>query len=324
MTSNRSKRTGRAEAGPDGLPRPVRGSRSPSPVGASPLGHNSLSRSPWGRSPLGRSPVSRSPLSRSPLSRLLQAFDPDSDDRPAIALQVSVPLNDVEQPVHHHRKGQLVLAQHGAVSCHVPGALWLVPPQHAVWIPGGLPHSNRATDNARLSLLFIEPGAVAMPARCCTLAISPLVREMIGHLANQGPDYPRDSATARLVAVLLEQLSVDPVERLHLPVPDHPRLRLLAETLAADPSDRTTLTTWAGRLAMSDRTLARLIQRETGLTFGRWRRQLQLMVALQQLAVGTPVQQVAGNLGYDSVTAFITMFRQVFGRSPGQYFAALR
>jgi AraC-like DNA-binding protein len=75
---------------------------------------------------------------------------------------------------------------------------------------------------------------------------------------------------------------------------------------------------------MSERTLARLVVRETGLTFGRWRQQLHLIVALRQLAAEDSVQRVAGNLGYDSVTAFITMFKKALGQSPTQYFAALR
>jgi len=33
---------------------------------------------------------------------------------------------------------------------------------------------------------------------------------------------------------------------------------------------------------------------------------------------------VAGNLGYDSVTAFITMFKKALGKPPAQYFAALQ
>ena len=37
-----------------------------------------------------------------------------------------------------------------------------------------------------------------------------------------------------------------------------------------------------------------------------------------------PVQQVASNLGYDSVTAFITMFKKSLGKPPAQYFASLR
>lgn len=54
--------------------------------------------------------------------------------------------------------------------------MWMVPPQYAVWVPGQLSHSNRATPGAQVCFLFIEPGAAPMPDRCCTLKISPLVR----------------------------------------------------------------------------------------------------------------------------------------------------
>lgn len=251
-------------------------------------------------------------------------FDPDGDDRPATALGLTVGPNEAEQPVHAHRKGQLALAVHGAMTCEAPRAKWLVPPNHAIWIPGGTPHSNDATDNAQVYFLFIEPGAAPMPGECCTLAISPLVRELIVHLAGQGQDYPPQGTTARLVAVLLEHLTLAPVEMLSLPMPGNARLRRVAQALESDPSDRTTLVQWAGRLAMSDRSLARLVRRETGLTFGRWRQQLHLMVALRELASGATVQQVAGRLGYGSVTAFITMFKKALGQPPASYFAALR
>ncbi|ODT81446.1 MAG: AraC family transcriptional regulator [Pelagibacterium sp. SCN 64-44] len=251
-------------------------------------------------------------------------FDPDAHAQPAVALRLDVEDNDVEQPVHQHRKGQLVLAVRGGVTCEVSKAIWIVPPQHAVWIPGGMPHSNSATDNARIYFLFIEPNAARMPEDCCTLAVSPLLRELIHYLAEQDPAYTHDSPTARLVGVLLEQLVVAPVEQLHLPMSNHAKIRRIAKTLIADPADRTTLAQWAQRLAMSERSLARLVTKETGLTFGRWRQQLHLIVALRQLSSGTTVQQVAGNLGYDSVTAFITMFKKALGQPPAQYFAGLR
>ncbi len=259
-----------------------------------------------------------------PLDQSLCRFDPDMDDRPAAALLLEVEQNDMEQPVHRHRKGQLVMALHGGVVCEVPKAMWMAPPNHAIWIPGGMPHSNRATDNARICFLFIEPGAAPMPGECCTLAVSPMVRELILHLAGQAPAYPHEGATARVAAVLLEQLADTPIEQLHLPISGHPKIRRIADALTENPADRRTLAHWARGLAMSERSLARLVQRETGLTFGRWRQQWHLIVALRQLAGGATVQQTAGDLGYDSVTAFITMFKKALGQPPAQYFAALR
>lgn len=253
-----------------------------------------------------------------------EEFDSDLFAQAAIALKVAPDLNDSGARSHDHRKGQLILSLHGAVSCEVRNALWLVPPQHAVWIPGGMPHSCRMTENARTCFLFVEPGAAAMPEECCTVAITPLVREMILHLAEQETAYRSESKTARLVAVLLEQLSDAPLKELHLPISDHPKIKQIADTLFACPDDRTTLREWATRLAISERSLARLVERTTGLSFGRWRQQLHLMIALSHLAEGVSVQRVAGILGYDSVNAFITMFKKALGKPPTQYFSALR
>ncbi|MEX3628729.1 MAG: helix-turn-helix domain-containing protein [Burkholderia sp.] len=58
---------------------------------------------------------------------------------------------------------------------------------------------------------------------------------------------------------------------------------------------------------------------ETGMSFGRWRRQLHIVVAIQKLSTGLSVQRVAAELGYESVNAFITMFKKVLGKTPGHY-----
>jgi len=254
----------------------------------------------------------------------LQDFDDlDDIDQPAVALRMHLDDHVAEIPIHQHRKGQLVLALHGAVTCQVEGAFWIVPPQCGVWIPGDMPHSNRATPNARLCYLFAEPSIAHLPNDCCTLSISPMVREIILHLADAPLDYDRGGHIDRLAHFLLDELALMPVERLYLPISDHPKIRKMADTLNASPGDRSTIVQWAKRLAMSERSLARLVVKETGLTFGRWRQQLHLLVAIRELAGGASVQRVSSDLGYESVTAFITMFKKALGHPPGRYFAAL-
>ena len=56
-----------------------------------------------------------------------------------------------------------------------------------------------------------------------------------------------------------------------------------------------------------------------GMSFGRWRQQLQLMLAVKWLGTGASVQQVADRLGYESAGSFVTMFRKALGTSPGRY-----
>lgn len=251
----------------------------------------------------------------------LLRFDPDLHSQAAIALHVDVVAGAQEQDIHAHRKGQLVLALHGAVMCEVEQAICLVPSGHAVWIPGGLLHRNRITENARLCFLFIEPDAVTMPVHSCTLKISSLVQELILHLAQQSFPYVEDSLSARLVAVLFELLDKQPVEQLYLPISAEPRLHKITRAWSSSTSERRTLEQWAEYLGMSSRSLARLVHKETGMSFGRWQQQWLLMVALRLLASDMSVQQVALELGYNSVTAFITMFKKAMGQPPARYFA---
>ncbi|EPL8002788.1 AraC family transcriptional regulator [Klebsiella aerogenes] len=253
----------------------------------------------------------------------LDGYEPDSGHEAALAFRIQVVDDEQFIPRHQHRKGQLILALHGALTCEVDNAMWMVPPLYAVWVPGQLPHSNRATPGAQVCFLFIEPGAAPMPEHCCTLKISPLVRELIMTLAERGREALDAPPTQRLVQVLFDELPQQPQEHLQLPVSGHPKIRRMADTMARDPAHWQTLSQWAGAFAMSERNLARLVVRETGLSFRRWRHQLQLILALQMLVRGQTVQQTAQTLGYDSTTAFITMFKKGLGQTPGRYHASL-
>ena len=51
-------------------------------------------------------------------------------------------------------------------------------------------------------------------------------------------------------------------------------------------------------------------------------RSVRLLRALERLAAGASVTEVAFDLGYDSPSAFVTMFRRALGTTPGRYFAS--
>jgi len=241
---------------------------------------------------------------------------------PVMAHRVDVEEREREVPIHVHRSGQLVMALRGAVSCDVPGAMWMVPPQAGVWIPGGTPHSNHSTANAVIFYLFVARDAAPLPASCCTLRISPMLGEMIQYLAEQPPSYEPGGPTDRLAHVLLDQLCAMPKEEVSLPMPEDARLRKVSRAMMRDPSDRRTQKDWAHQLGMSERTLNRLCTALTGLSFGRWRTNARLRAALFLLAADTAVSVVARRVGYSTPSAFIAAFRGALGVSPGAYFAA--
>ena len=251
-------------------------------------------------------------------------FDFEKMDARVAAVRIRTQALAEELPTHQHPQGQLAMLLRGTVTCEVPGALWMAPLHGGFWIPGGVPHSLRVSADGNACFLFVDDAATVMPQTCCSLSISPLLRELILHVAALSEGAQRDQQAQRLHAVLLDQLVRMPTEAMHLPVSEEPRLRRLINALMRDPADRTTAAQWASRLAMSERTLTRLVQLETGMSFGRWSQRLRLIEALQRLNSGLSVQRVADELGYDSVSAFIAMFRKAMGQPPARYLAQRR
>jgi AraC-like DNA-binding protein/quercetin dioxygenase-like cupin family protein len=252
-------------------------------------------------------------------------FAPEDVPRAVVAVGGSIVTKGMELPVHEHRKAELILTLRGVVRCEADQGVWIVPPRCAVWIPDNVPHSVTFAGQVEVYVLFVGPDvASALPRQCCTLSISPLLQHLLLHVTQMPVLYDVDGADGRMVKVLLDQLSVAPVERLNFPMPVDARLRRIAAALMADPSDRATIDEWAGRMAVAPRTLTRTLQRETGMSFGRWRQQLHILIALQRLDQGASVQAVAFDLGYEGASAFVTMFRKALGKPPARYLAERR
>ncbi|UWU66150.1 helix-turn-helix domain-containing protein [Bradyrhizobium sp. NC92] len=233
--------------------------------------------------------------------------------------------NDWTYGRHRHRKAQLLYSLRGIVCCEMANAAWLVPPGCALWIPAQLAHSARGAGLVEYHCLYIEPNsAKSFPTTCCTISISPLVRELILKLAQLPECYPLGGREDRLVMTLIDELSDAPISSLNLPMPGEARLRRLAEMLIADPSAKTSFSNWANSLGMSERTLSRLLLQEIGMSFGRWRHQLHVILAVQRIASGESVKTVALELGYENASSFVNMFRKTLGKPPVRYLAEHR
>lgn len=62
----------------------------------------------------------------------LDGYDPDSQHDAAVAFRIRVVAQEQFIPLHQHRKGQLIMALGGAITCEVESAMLMVPPQYAV------------------------------------------------------------------------------------------------------------------------------------------------------------------------------------------------
>ncbi|QLA17611.1 helix-turn-helix domain-containing protein [Desulfolutivibrio sulfoxidireducens] len=241
--------------------------------------------------------------------------------RPVLADSREIPPSRPSPP-HCHFRGQLVHASAGVMTITTPDGIWVTPPHLALWVPSMTLHHVRVYGRLSLKTLYILPEAAPhMPLSCRVVPVSPLLRELIVHACAFPRDYDPGGPEGRVMAVILDQMRVLPVAPLYLPMPRDPRLSGLCRRLLDEPGDRRTLPELAAGVGAADRTLLRLFLKETGLTFRIWRRQATLLVALRKLAAGESVTAVALDLGYESQSAFIAMFRRALGVTPGRYFA---
>ncbi|MCH9650483.1 MAG: helix-turn-helix transcriptional regulator [Deltaproteobacteria bacterium] len=226
---------------------------------------------------------------------------------------------------HSHPWDQLVYASRGVVTVETEAGSWVVPPFRAVWVPSDRQHRLWAAGYLALRTLYFSSGAApALPRECCVFSIPPLLRELILHLVSLPQLDLEKAAHQRLVGVFFDLTETLPQEPLSLPAPKDERAKRLAKLLREQPGDQRTLKDLANAVGASSRTLERLFVAETGLTFQAWRRQIRLQKALVLLADQTPVTEVSFAVGYDSPSAFISMFRRALGQTPGRYFSSPR
>lgn len=222
---------------------------------------------------------------------------------------------------HSHAWYQLIYAIEGTMMVTTETGMWVVPPHRAVWVPPGIVHQISYPVFTRERHLYIDCNARSdLPDRCMVLDVSPLLRELIRAASLLPVEYDLEGADGRLMEVLLDQLRPPRNDQLHLPMPHDPRLLKICNYLQTDPADNRTLEDWSRESGASSRTLARLFMRETGMPFREWRQKLRLLHALEKLANNRPVTEVALDLGYDTPSAFISMFRKAMGKTPGTYF----
>jgi AraC-like DNA-binding protein len=231
---------------------------------------------------------------------------------------------------HRHDDHQIVYAGRGVLTVETGAGSWVAPATRAIWIPAGTVHAHRAHRAADLHTIGLPAGdGPPLSDRPAVLNVAPLLRELI--LAYTRPPHDDTPARGRLRAVLvdqlhdqlhdqfLDQLPASPHQPLHLPLPREPRLAAVCALLRADPGDQRTLAALGRATGAGERTLSRLFGAELGMTFPQWRTQLRLHHALLLLADGVPVSTVARRCGWASASAFIDVFRRMFGHTPGAH-----
>jgi AraC-like DNA-binding protein len=250
-------------------------------------------------------------------------LDRKSDKRSElVTLAYDYPRNYFVPP-HFHDADQLVFARDGVMTVHTAHGVWVVPPLRAVWIPHDVVHSIAMSGVVSMRTLYFAPRFVKdAPKTCSVFNVSPLLRELILHACGFPRLSKRVATERKIMDLIVDQFEASKTIPLQLPQPSDSRAQRVAEMLISDPTDSRSLEEICKDCGASKRTVERLFQEETKMTFGRWRQQLRLLHGLRSLASGAKVTTAALDAGYNSPSAFISAFRKSMGFTPKQYYEA--
>jgi len=223
-------------------------------------------------------------------------------------------------PAHNHPEAQLCGLDSGLAILETDAGAWMCPPGRCVWIPAGMAHSLRSC--GKISGWMVRVNArenAGLPTEPRILALSSLLKQIVVRMMTWVENPKASPARQRLVDVLHDEISAASQIQLHLPAPRDPALKRLATRLAEGPEGARDLAALAREVGLSERSLFRNFQKETGLSPGQWRRQMQVLRSLELLADGRSVTETSFEVGYESTGAFIRAFRQIVGVTPTVY-----
>jgi AraC-like DNA-binding protein/mannose-6-phosphate isomerase-like protein (cupin superfamily) len=217
---------------------------------------------------------------------------------------------------HAHALHELVWVRGGTMTVRLADRVLTVPEGQGLWIPAGTVHSGRMTahtelcdayfDTERSPVVFAEPTGIQM---------TPVLESLLTHL--EDPDL-ESGPRLRAEAVVFDVLA-PATRQISLQVPRGRRVAPIVAALLADPANDRSLSDWAVSLDVSERTVTRAFRQATGLSFVQWRQTLRVHRALELIAAGLEVQEVAERLGYAQPSTFIVSFKRVLGTTPGAY-----
>lgn len=253
---------------------------------------------------------------------LVTQFDPRRDVSVVTLAHEFVPGSRV--PDHAHGSDQLIYATHGVMEVSAERSSWLIPPQFSVWIPARMTHRIRMPGRVSMRTLYFRRGLVLRPRdECSVLHVTPLLGELVVEAVRIGSLRTANRLHRALRDLIVSHLEAATSFATRITLPKDPRAAAVGEACISGQADGPSLISLCRKAGVSVRTIERVFQREVGMSFESWRRQVRVMKAIELLVGGCPVKKVAAEVGYQQSSAFVEMFRRALGQTPRAWVAEL-
>ena len=223
----------------------------------------------------------------------------------------------------------LLCASAGVLRLEAEGQAWLLPPARAALIEAGRPIRVSIEQPVRTASVLFDTGFVAAPPAPLTVFdLSGLARALVAECGAWGPSEEPLTAYAQTLFAALAAVTWRLAEQpspVVVPAGRSPELRRALRLTEQRLGDEIRFEEVADQVSLAPRSLARRFEEETGMTWRAVLRRMRVLRAIEELAAGdASVTRIAFMVGYTSLSAFNSAFRELTGRTPTQYRASFQ
>lgn len=219
--------------------------------------------------------------------------------------------------LHRHEYGQILFVEKGMLSLHIDHEQWTVAQGCLGWIPPLCQHEATMYGDVSGRLIYIDTViASAMPSLPKVGRFSPFQSALIQRLIQLEKN---NQITQAYIDVLTDEMNALTDVTWSLSLPKDHRALAIAHQIIATPDDQRTQQAWAEFGHLSVKTLSRIFNKETGMSFSLWKQAIRLHAALRYLSEGETVTNTAMACGYDNVSFFIKIFKEKFSMTPSHF-----
>lgn len=223
----------------------------------------------------------------------------------------------------------LLAASRGALRLEVGGTTWSLPPARAAIIHAGVAIQVTIPQPVTTaSVLFHTEFVPPPPAELAVVDLTPLARALLVEATQWEGEGEALDQYARAIFLALAAVTWKLAERpspAQMPMGRSPEVRQALSITAERLDGDVRLGEIASAVGLAPRSLARRFEQELGMTWRAALRRLRILRAIELLAGSDqPVSRVAMDVGYSSLSAFQSGFRDLTGQTPSEYRAGFR
>ncbi|MFZ4928415.1 helix-turn-helix domain-containing protein [Chryseobacterium sp. Mn2064] len=226
--------------------------------------------------------------------------------------------------LHHHQKGQLVYVESGFQYITIEERIYLLPQNHAVWIPPNAVHkTNSHSEKIKLMIMFADTdGKAPFYNEVSVFSVPPVLKEMIKYAEKWSKLFTKDKSETLFLKALFNELPqfVEHSLKLHICLPKDKRLTKVIEYLHHHYREEIRIEELGDTALLSLRTLERIFKKETGLTLIKYQQMLRIIKSLELLSSGNfTISETAYEVGYKSIQAYTRSFQSVMQFRPTDF-----